>query len=187
MAGVGIAALLHLLARLAGHTAGRVAAVVTVIGVAAGLAAVTPAFARPGVMFGRGYGTPAESLRDLYDVYLPLLDGDQPTALFTNLPGASWRWAFMERFGHKNGLTHTMREVGAFDPVTADAALRWVGATACRQVVYVDIPPRSPLYEPPVQGADNSAILAVMKRQGVFKLVERVRVRNLGTVYVWKR
>lgn len=187
MAGIGIAALLQLIARMAGHTAGRIVAVVTVIGVAAGLASVTPALAQPSVMFGRGYGTPAESLRDLYDVYLPLLDGDEPTALFSNLPEASWRWGFMERFGHKNGLKHNMREVGAFDPVTADVAMHWVGATACRQVVYVDIPKASPLYEPPMQGVDNSAILAVMKNQGVFKLVKRIRVRNLGIVYIWKR
>jgi hypothetical protein len=182
MAGIGVATVLHLAARLAGQTAARIAAVATVIGVAVSLAAVTPALAQPGAMFGRGYGTPAESLRDLYDVYLPHLDGNEPTALFCNLPEASWRWAFMEHFGHKNGLKHNMREVGAFDPVTADVATRWLGATSCRQVVYVDIPPRSPLYEPPIQGADNSAILAVMKAQGVFTLVKRVRVRNLGTV-----
>lgn len=187
MAGVGVAALLQLVARVAGHNAGQVAAVATVIGIAAGLISITPAFARPSVMFGRGYGVPAESLRDLYDAYLPLIDGDEPTALLTNLPDASWRWAFMERFGHKNGLRHNMREIGAFDPVTVDVAMRWVGATACRQVVYVEIPRTSPLYEPPMQGVDNSAILPVMKSQGVFKLVKRVRVKNLGTVYIWKR
>jgi hypothetical protein len=123
----------------------------------------------------------------LYDVYLPFIDGDQPTALLTNLPDASWRWAFMERFGHKNGLKHNLREIGAFDPVTADVVWRWVDATACRQVVYVEIPKTSPLYEPPMQGVDNSAILAAMKSQSVFRLVKRVRVRNLGTVYIWKR
>lgn len=187
MAGVGVATLVQLIRRLAGSTAAGVAAVASVIGVAGGLASISPSFPQPSVMFGRGYGTPAESLRDLYDAYLPLIDGHEPTALLTNLPDASWRWGFMERFGHKNGLKHNMREIGAFDPVTADVVWRWVGATACRQVVYVDIPPHSPLYEPPMQGVDNSAILAVMKSQTVFKLVKRVRVKNLGTVYIWKR
>lgn len=185
--GIGVAAVLQGVARVIGTRAAGMLALVTVGITVSGLAVVTPAFARPSLMFGRGYGTPAESLRDLYDVYLPFIDGDQPTALLTNLPDASWRWAFMERFGHKNGLKHNLREVGAFDPVTADVVWRWVDATACRQVVYVEIPKTSPLYEPPMQGVDNSAILAVMKSQSVFRLVKRVRVRNLGTVYIWKR
>jgi hypothetical protein len=186
-AGIGVAAGLQLTARHLGDRSARIIAAGTVIGIAMGLAAVTPAFARPSLMFGRGYGTPVESLRDLYDVYLPLIDGNAATALLTNLPDASWRWAFMERFGHKNGLKHNLREIGAFDPITADVALRWVGATSCRQVVYVDIPKTSPLYEPPMQGVDNSAILTVMNDQTVFRLVHRVRVKNLGTVWIWKR
>jgi hypothetical protein len=38
-----------------------------------------------------------------------------------------------------------------------------------------------------MQGVDNSAILTVMNDQTVFRLVHRVRVKNLGTVWIWKR
>jgi len=186
MAGVGVAAALQLLARLAGETAGRVAAAVAVVGIAGALAYTTPAFAKPSVLLGRGYGVPAESLRDLYDAYLPLIDGDQPTAVFTNLPDASWAWGFEERFGHKNGLRTNMREV-TFGPVTADVATYWVQSTNCRTVVYIHVPRTSPLYEPPPQASDNSAILGVMQSQTAFRLEHSVSVRNLGTVYVWKR
>jgi hypothetical protein len=186
-AGVGVAALLALVARLAGELTARAAGVVAVAGLAVALSQLTPAFARVSRGFGPGYDPAAPSLRELYDAYLPHLDGNEPTAIFCNRPDSSWRWAFMEQFGHKNGLRHNMREVGAFDPVTSEAAARWLAATPARTVVYVEIPPTSPLFEPGATPADNSAIRAAMKTQTAFRVVARVRVRDLGTVWVWKR
>jgi len=92
----------------------------------------------------------------------------------------------MERFGHKNGLQHTMRSAGAFDPVNADAAVRWLATTDCRVIVFVEIPRTSPLFEL-CYPADNSAILTTMKAQTAFPLAHRETVRNLGTVWVWER
>jgi hypothetical protein len=186
-AGVGVAALLAVIARFAGQNTARVAGVVVVAALAVALFQLTPAFARVSRAFGPGYDPAAPSLRDLYDAYLPHLDGNEPTAIFSNRPESSWRWAFMERFGHKNGLRNNLREVGAFDPVTMEAAERWLAVTPVRTVVYVEIPPSSPLFEPAATPADNSALLAVMRKQSAFHPAARVRVRDLGTVWVWKR
>jgi Dolichyl-phosphate-mannose-protein mannosyltransferase len=186
-AGVGVAALLGLLARVAGERAGRVAGVAVVSGLTASLFQLTPAFSHVSPAFGRGYDPTDASLRDLYGAYLPLLDGNEPTAIFCNRPDASWSWAFMENFGHKNGLKHNMRDADAFDPVIPEGAAKWVASTDCRTVVYVEIPPTSPLFEPNLIAADNSAILAAMKASPEFHLERRIRVKNLGTVWVWKR
>jgi hypothetical protein len=186
-AGVGVAAILALVARLAGELTARGAGFLAVAGLALALFQLTPAFARVSRAFGPGYDPAAPSLRDLYDAYLPYLDGNEPTAILCNRPDSSWRWAFMERFGHKSGLRHNLREVGAFDPVTPDAAARWLAATPARTVVYVEIPRTSPLYEPAATPADNSAIRTAMKAQTAFRVVARTRVRDLGTVWVWKR
>ena len=187
MAGVGVAAALGLLSRVAGEVAARGAGVAAVAGLVVALVQLTPAFARVSPAFGRGYDPADVSLRDLHDAYLPLLDGTTPTAIFCNRPDASWRWAFMERFGHKNGLRHNLREVGAFDPVTEAGAREWVARTDCRTVVYVEIPPTSPLFEPNLLAADNSAIRTAMKNQTTFRVAHRLRVRDLGTVWVWVR
>jgi hypothetical protein len=187
MAGVGVAGVLALLARAAGEAVARGVGVLAVAGLAAALVQLTPAFARVGPAFGRGYNPADVSLRDLHDAYLPLIDPDQPTAIFCNRPDASWRWPFMERFGHKNGLWHNMREVGAFDPVTPEGVAKWIAATDCTTVVYVEIPRGSPLFEPNATPADNSAIRAAMKAQTRFAIAHRIRVRDLGTVWVWKR
>jgi hypothetical protein len=186
-AGVGVATLLRALARVAGPTAGRVAGVTGVAALAGVLVYLTPALARPSMAIGRGYGVPDVSLRDLYEAYLPLIDGTEPTAIFANTPEAAWRWPFLERFGHKTGLKTNMRDAGAFDPVTAEGAAKWLQNTAVKTVVYVEIPPTSPLFEPSGVPADNAAIKAVMLGQRAFRLEHRVRVRDLGTVYVWKR
>jgi hypothetical protein len=186
LAGVGVAALLALLARVVGDNAGRGVGACAVVLLAASLVQLTPGFARVSPAFGPGYDPHAASVRDLHDAYLPLLDGNEPTAVFVNLPEASWRWPFMEHFGHKRDLKHNMREAGVFDPVTRDGAARWLAATGTRTVVYVEIPRTSPLYEPGYP-ADNSAILAALRAQSVFKVVRRVRVEDRGTVWVWRR
>jgi len=54
-------------------------------------------------------------------------------------------------------------------------------------IVYLDIPPVSPLFEGIPTQADNTAILGTLKTQSDFQLAHRVRVKNLGTVWVWKR
>ena len=187
LTGLGVAAVLDVLARIGGNRLARAAGMATVAVLAGVLVQLTPAFARVGPGLGAGYDPRAASLRDLYDVYLPLIDGDQPTGLFTNLPDASWRWAFEEKFGHKNGLKHNMREAGAFDPVTAPGVVKWLAATDCRVIVYLDIPHASPLFEGIPTQADNAAILGTLKTQSDFQLAHRVRVKNLGTVCVWKR
>jgi len=186
-AGLGVAALLGWLARLLGSRAAHAAGLLAVAGLGLVLIYATPAFARVSPGFGRGYDPNDVSLRDLYEEYLSRIDGTGPTGLFTNLPDASWRWAFLERFGHKRGLKHNMRDVAAFDPVDAPGARRWLAATDCRTIVFVEIPRDSPLYEPPVTPSDNSAILRVLQEQTRFTLVHRVPVRNLGTVWVWER
>ncbi len=185
--GVGVAAIIELLARLAGERISRGIALGSVAVLAAVLFQFTPAFAHVSPAFGRGYESTDPSLRDLHDAYLQLIDGSEPTAIFCNRPDASWSWAFMEKFGHKDGLKHNMRDAGAFDPVTADGVARWLASTDCRTVVYIDIPPTSPLFEPNFLPTDNSPILAVLKSQSAFHLDKRLRVKNLGTVFIWKR
>jgi Dolichyl-phosphate-mannose-protein mannosyltransferase len=185
--GIGVAVLLSLLARVAGRRIGQLAGALAVGSLVAALFQLTPAFARVSPAFGRGYDPADVSLRDLYDAYLPLLDGNEPTAIFCNRPDASWSWAFMEKFGHKNGLKHNMRDVDAFDPVMPEGAAKWVASTDCRAVVYIEIPPTSPLFEPNLIPADNSAILAAMKALPAFHLDRRIRLKNLGFVWVWKR
>jgi hypothetical protein len=186
LAGVGVAAALAVLAKVVGENAGRGSGVCLVVALGLALIELTPRFARVSPAFGPGYNPHAASLRDLHDAYLPLLDGSEPTAVFVNLPEGSWRWPFMERFGHKKDLKHNMREAGVFDPVTHDGAVRWLAATSTRTVVYIEIPQSSPLSEPGY-AADNSAILAALRAQSVFKVVHRVRVVDRGTVWVWRR
>jgi hypothetical protein len=137
--------------------------------------------------FGRGYGDPAESLREVYDAYLQRLSGREPVAILCNLPEASWRWPYLERFGHKSGVRHNLREIGVFDPVSLFDARRWTQQTDVTVIVYVEIPPSSPLYELPPHGRDNSAILEALFEQSRFQLHERIAVRHLGTVYLWRR
>jgi hypothetical protein len=185
--GVGVAALLAVLARLAGQRACQLAGIATLAALTAALFQFTPAFARVSPAFGRGYDPKDASLRDLHDIYLPLLDGKEPTAIFCNRPDASWRWAFMEKFGHKNGLKHNMRDVGAFDPVIPEGAAKWVAATDCKVVVYIEIPPTSPLFEPTSIPADNSAIPAALAASAKFHLEQRIGVRNLGSVWIWRQ
>jgi hypothetical protein len=187
MSGVGAAAVLQGLERLAGRTACRVAAAAAVVGAAGAMVSLCPAFPRMNPSYGNGYGTPAESIRDLHDVYLSEIDGSLPTAVFTSLPGASWRWGFMERFGHKEGLETDLRKVDRLDPATAQAAGEWLARTQARNVVYIDVPRTSPLYEPPVETVDNSPLLEALLRQDIFQLEQRVVVGYLGTVYIWKR
>lgn len=186
VSGVGMAAMLAGLARGLGPTAARLLGSVALAGFGTALVAMTPAVAHVSPYLGRGYDRGDASLRDLYDAYLDRIDGREPTAVLTNLPDASWRWPFIERFGHHRGLRHNLREVGAFDPVTAAAAEAWVAHTVCHTVVFVEIPPDSPLYEPPVMATDNAALLTVLCRQSRFRLVHRVVVGRLGTVWIWQ-
>ncbi|HSQ55807.1 MAG TPA: glycosyltransferase family 39 protein [Gemmata sp.] len=187
MTGVGVATMLMLAACFAGDRTARLAGVAVVVALAVSLVQLTPAFARVSAAFGRGFDPADVSLRDLHDAYLPLLDGETPTAIFCNRPDASWIWPFMERFGHKNDLRRNMREVGAFDPVSLEGTAKWLAATPCLTVVYIEIPPTSPLFEPNFIPADNSAIKLALKSQAVFHMVKRIRIDNRGTVWVWKR
>jgi hypothetical protein len=184
LTGVGVAALAGAVARVAGA---RAAQVLAGAAVAAALAVLAPGALREGRTEERGHGVPAVSLRDLYDAYLPLIDGTQPTAVFGSLPGTHTQWAFIERFGHRDGLTKDMRSVGVYDTFTDDAAARWVQLTDCRQVVYVEIPPTSPLFEAVPGTPDNSALPRAMAAQTRFAPTACVPVGDLGTVYVWKR
>jgi hypothetical protein len=187
MAGVGVAGMLTVVAGLANDRIARGVGVALIAGLTVAQVQLTLGFARVSPALGRGYNPAAVSLRDIHDTYLPLIDGETPTAIFCNHPDASWRWPFMERYGHKNGLSHNMREVGAFDPVTLAGAAKWVESTGCRTVVYFEIPRTSPLYEPNPTPADNSAIRAAMRAQTRFAIAHRIRLSNLGTVWVWKR
>lgn len=186
LSGVGAAWLVHLSAQFSLQLSRGVRFVVA----AAAVTAVVLWTTRPPSVhpwFGRGYGDPPCSLRDVYDAYLDRLDGSRPVAILCNLPEASWRWPYLERFGHKNGLWHNLREIGVFDPVSLADAQRWAAQTDAMVIVYVEIPPTSPLYEPPPQGKDNSAILQALSEQSRFQLVERIPVGRLGTVYLWQR
>ena len=137
--------------------------------------------------FGRGYGVPSQSLRQIYNAYLNQLSGQETTTILCNLPEASWRWPFLERFGHKNGLRHNLREIGCFDPVTLEDARRWLAVTQTQVIVYVEIPPHSPLYEPPPQGRDNSGIKKALSEQDRFRRVYSQTLPNLGSVSIWRR
>jgi hypothetical protein len=187
VAGVGVTALLAVLARFAGQRASQLAGGATLAALTVALFQLTPAYARVSPAFGRGYDPKDVSVRSLHDAYLPLVDGQEPTAIFCSRPDASWRWAFMEKFGHKNGLKHNMRDVGAFDPVIPEGAAKWVAVTECMTVIYIEIPPTSPLFEPTSIPADNSAIPAAMMASTRFHLVERMGVQNLGRVWIWKQ
>jgi hypothetical protein len=137
--------------------------------------------------FGRGYGVPSQSLRQIYNAYLNELSGQEATTILCNLPEASWRWPFLERFGHKNGLRHNLREIGCFDPVTLEDTRRWLAVTQTQVIVYVEIPPHSPLYEPPPQGRDNSGIKKALSEQDRFQRVYYQTLPNLGSVSIWRR
>jgi hypothetical protein len=152
-----------------------------------GIIAVMPQAPQVQPEFGRGYGVPSQSLRQVYNAYLSHLTGQETTTILCNLPEASWRWPFLERFGHKNGLRHNLREIGCFDPVTLEDARRWLAVTQSQTIVYVEIPPHSPLYEPPPQGRDNSAIQLALSEQDRFQRIHYYTLPNLGTVSVWRR
>jgi hypothetical protein len=187
LAGIGIALLLALVARLVGVQFARGIGVAAVACLALAQVQTSPGMARVGPGLGRGYDPADVSVRDLHDAYLPLIDGSKPTAVFCNLPGASWRWPFMERFGHKNDLQHNLRSVGVYDPATEEGAAEWIAATDSETVVYIEVPDSSPLFEPHYQPIDNSAILSAMNKQQQFQLVHHIVVRDLGTVWIWRR
>ncbi len=184
LSGVGAAALARL-AGFAGTHAGRPAALATAAVVAVMAA---PGLVRPGTATALGFGTPAGSLLDLTDVYPPLIDGRQPTAIFSSRPSPLWtRAAFMERFGHKDNVVSDLRAFGVFDPIPLDAATKWAAMTPCRTVVYLDIPFGSPLYEPIPLPGDNANIRLAVETSPRFRLAHRVEVPDRGTVFVWER
>lgn len=187
MSGIGFAALMNGIIR-ATHPFTKPVLVFAIVfliiwGILAGMS--EPPRVQP--EFGRGYGNPSQSLRPVYYAYLSHLSGQEETAILCNLPEASWRWPFLERFGHKNGLRHNLREIGCFDPVSLADARRWLAVTTSQTIVYVEIPPDSPLYEPPPQGRDNSAINVALLEQDRFQRVHSITLPNLGTVSVWRR
>jgi len=187
MSGIGFATLMNGIIRIIPpfiNTVLASAAVLLIIGgILAGM--LEPPQVRP--EFGRGYGNPSQSLRSVYNAYLYHLSGQEETTILCNLPEASWRWPFLERFGHKNGLRHNLREIGCFDPVSLADARRWLAATTSQTIVYVEIPPYSPLYEPPPQGRDNSAIKVALLEQDRFRQVHAITLPHLGTVSIWRR
>ena len=187
MSGIGFAALLNSIMTMIQLSSRVVLVFAMLLLITCGILAVMlePPHVQP--EFGRGYGNPSQSLRPLYNAYLSHLSGQEETAILCNLPEASWRWPFLERFGHKNGLRHNLREIGCFDPVSLADARRWLAATTSQTIVYVEIPPHSPLYEPPPQGRDNSAIKVALLEQDRFRQVHAITLPQLGTVSIWRR
>ncbi len=155
------------------------------LGCAAGVAMLQPP--RVSELFGKGYSPASWSVRNVHQAYLPLLDGRSPTAVLCSLPEASWRWPFIEQFGHKTNLRNNLREIGAFDPVPAAAAARWLEVTPVETIVYIEVPPESPMWEPPPQGRDNRVLGEALRRQERFMLQEELAVPPLATVQVWRR
>lgn len=187
MSGIGFAALINGIIRRIPPFTKPILVSATVLLIIGGILAGMSEPPRVQPEFGRGYGNPSYSLRPLYNAYLSHLSGQEETAILCNLPEASWRWPFLERFGHKNGLRHNLREIGCFDPVSLADARRWLAVTTSQTIVYVEIPPHSPLYEPPPQGRDNSAIKVALLEQDRFQQTHSVTLPHVGAVSIWRR
>jgi hypothetical protein len=181
LAGVAVATVLRLLTRpWAAHAVGG--ALLVAAGIVLG-----PPCVEPGRATERGHDGAAYSIREITDAYLPEVADSRKTMILGNVVYRPWaKWSFYERYGRTDGVEIDFREVGAFENTPAVFA-HWVKHTACDTVVVVEIPPTSPLFEPPPPIEVAPLAGAWLRGQARFKFAREIVVPDRGRIEIWKR
>jgi hypothetical protein len=115
---------------------------------------------------------------------LPELDGSRRVAILSNNPMRFFAmWTYQER------CQRTERVVGELYMLPADATQfeTWANGTECDAVVWIDVPPASPLYcRFEVAGADQ--VQRLMAGQAGFSTAGRRDWPDLGcSAQIWRR
>jgi hypothetical protein len=131
---------------------------------------------------GRG-----RSIRAMGDAVAPLIREGEPTAVFSDGPSKFWAtWMYLERFRAHDKLQVDCRQVEVLGPPTPEEFAAWCAKTDCRAVIFVSIPPNSPLFEAAPPSETAATVLGLLPHSP-FRLAQTMDVPECGTITVWRK
>ncbi len=128
-----------------------------------------------------------ESSLSVSSRWLPWLRGDEPHAIFANLPVEDFAtWTYLEAFPGRAPPEAAKPLVGLHPSITSQRFLEWLRTTRVQRLVYLEVEPGSPLY---FSGfAHYEQVPELLKGQTVFRLSRQVDLKALRcSISLWER
>ncbi|MGH7844930.1 MAG: hypothetical protein ACREQW_07155 [Candidatus Binatia bacterium] len=141
----------------------------------------------PGHSPEAGHRDLQQSPLDLSDFYLPYLSHSRHVTLFATVPVKHFaQWTFFENYKDRHRLRVFMDEFGPSREENRIRFQKWLRATRSDTIVFLDVPPGSPLYFP---GEDfYQQYRDLLSSQSVFRPFQQRFFSQYGcTVSIWMR